>query len=167
MRPRRSRRDAGFTLIEVLAALAILGLVVGLVLPFRTAGTPRPRLESLALETAALFEADRHAALRQQRVVEATVDVGKRIVQSGVNGRAITMPADVGLSATLAETCPQATRSSVVVFFPDGMSCGGTIALSRPGTTYEIRVNWLTGAVEVVPHHDTVAGFAGEARALR
>jgi general secretion pathway protein H len=31
------------------------------------------------------------------------------------------------------------------------MSCGGTIALSRSGVGYQIRVNWLTGGVEVVP----------------
>jgi hypothetical protein len=24
--------------------------------------------------------------------------------------------------------------------------------LSRPGTGYEIRVSWLTGGVEIVPH---------------
>ena len=28
--------------------------------------------------------------------------------------------------------------------------CGGTIALARPGMGYEIRVNWLTGGVEIV-----------------
>jgi general secretion pathway protein H len=31
------------------------------------------------------------------------------------------------------------------------MSCGGTIALTRLGTGYQVRVNWLTGGVEVVP----------------
>jgi general secretion pathway protein H len=31
------------------------------------------------------------------------------------------------------------------------MSCGGVIALTRLGVGYQIRVNWLTGGVEVVP----------------
>ena len=31
------------------------------------------------------------------------------------------------------------------------MSCGGAIALTRLGIGYEIRINWLTGGVEVVP----------------
>jgi general secretion pathway protein H len=30
------------------------------------------------------------------------------------------------------------------------MSCGGTIALSRLGRRYEIRVNWLTGGIDIV-----------------
>ena len=41
-------------------------------------------------------------------------------------------------------------------FFANGTSCGGTIALTRFDTGYEIRVNWLTGRIEIVPH-DTSA----------
>jgi general secretion pathway protein H len=32
------------------------------------------------------------------------------------------------------------------------MSCGGVIALTHLGVGYEVRVNWLTGGVDVVPH---------------
>jgi general secretion pathway protein H len=31
------------------------------------------------------------------------------------------------------------------------MSCGGVIALTRPGAGFQVRMNWLTGGVEVVP----------------
>jgi general secretion pathway protein H len=30
------------------------------------------------------------------------------------------------------------------------MSCGGVVKLTRLGAGYEVRVNWLTGGVEVV-----------------
>jgi len=33
---------------------------------------------------------------------------------------------------------------------PSGMSCGGVITLSRLGMIYQIRVNWLTGGVDIV-----------------
>ena len=36
-------------------------------------------------------------------------------------------------------------------FFSSGMSCGGAISLTRLGVGYQVRVNWLTGSVEVVP----------------
>ena len=39
----------------------------------------------------------------------------------------------------------------MIVFFASGMSCGGVIALTRLGAGYQIRVNWLTGGVEIVP----------------
>ena len=32
----------------------------------------------------------------------------------------------------------------------NGTSCGGTIALTRFDAAYEVRVNWLTGRVEIV-----------------
>jgi general secretion pathway protein H len=37
-----------------------------------------------------------------------------------------------------------------VSFFPNGMSCGGSIALLRGDHGYEIRINWLTGGIEIV-----------------
>ena len=40
-------------------------------------------------------------------------------------------------------------------FFSTGMSCGGVITLSRLGSGYEVRVNWLTGGVEIVPFNPT------------
>ena len=40
---------------------------------------------------------------------------------------------------------------SVIDFFPSGMSCGGVLALARPGMGFEVRVNWLTGGVDIVP----------------
>ena len=44
-----------------------------------------------------------------------------------------------------------APAGPTIRFFASGMSCGGTIALTRLGVGYEVRVNWLTGGVEIVP----------------
>jgi general secretion pathway protein H len=30
------------------------------------------------------------------------------------------------------------------------MSCGGAVALTRADVGYEVRVNWLTGRIEIV-----------------
>jgi general secretion pathway protein H len=51
----------------------------------------------------------------------------------------------------LASRCADRSAGRTIDFFPSGMSCGGTIALARPGMGYEVRVNWLTGGVEIVP----------------
>ncbi|MGB6238603.1 MAG: type II secretion system protein GspH, partial [Bradyrhizobium sp.] len=39
---------------------------------------------------------------------------------------------------------------STIRFFASGMSCGGAVALTRADVGYEVRVNWLTGRVEIV-----------------
>jgi general secretion pathway protein H len=49
----------------------------------------------------------------------------------------------------LASRCYDRPAGATIDFFPSGMSCGGVLAVSRPGVGYEIRVNWLTGGVDV------------------
>ena len=46
-------------------------------------------------------------------------------------------------------TCNERPARSTISFFATGMSCGGTIVLSRLGVGFEVRVNWLTGGIEV------------------
>src|SRR5947209_7925187 len=145
-----SRGDTGFALIEILCVLAIIGLLAAIILPAVPRATSRARLESYAVETAALLKADRSAALRRQVQVATQVDAGSRSIRSGVTGRVIRFPADVSLDAYLASRCADRNAGRSIDFFPSGMSCGGTIALARPGMGYEVRVNWLTGGVEIV-----------------
>jgi general secretion pathway protein H len=63
----------------------------------------------------------------------------------------VQIPDDVAFDAVLAARCNQRPAGATINFFASGMSCGGAIALTRLGTRYEIRVNWLTGGVEIVP----------------
>ncbi|WP_441260234.1 pilus assembly FimT family protein [Bradyrhizobium sp. 521_C7_N1_3] len=141
----------GFALIEILCVLAIIGLLAAIILPAIPRTTTRARLESYAVETAALLKADRNAALRRQVRVVTQVDAEGRAIRSGVTGRTIRLPGDVVMQATLASRCADRATGRSIDFFPSGMSCGGTIALARPGMGYEVRVNWLTGGVEIVP----------------
>ncbi|MCK1396955.1 prepilin-type N-terminal cleavage/methylation domain-containing protein [Bradyrhizobium sp. 4] len=141
----------GFALIEILCVLAILGLLAAIILPAVPRTTTRARLESYAVETAALLKADRNAALRRQVRIATQVDAEGRSIRSGVTGRTIRLPGDVVVQAMLASRCADRAAGRSIDFFPSGMSCGGVIALARPGMGYEVRVNWLTGGVEIVP----------------
>jgi len=147
---RRADGEAGFALIEILCVLAIIGLLAAIILPSFPRSTTRARLESYAVETATLLKADRSAALRRHTQVTTTVDASRRAIRSGATGRVIRLPSDVTVDATLALRCADRETSRSIDFFPSGMSCGGTIALARPGMGYEVRVNWLTGGVEIV-----------------
>jgi general secretion pathway protein H len=140
----------GFALIEILCVLAIIGLLAAIIFPSIPRATSRAKLESYAVETAALLKADRTAALRRQIQVATQVDAATRSIRSGVTGRVIRFPADVSLDTFLASRCADRNAGRSIDFFPSGMSCGGTIALARPGMGYQVRVNWLTGGVEIV-----------------
>jgi general secretion pathway protein H len=141
----------GFALIEILCVLAIIGLLAAIILPAIPRTTTRAKLESYAVEAAALLKADRNTALRRQVHVATRVDADARAIRSGVTGRIIRLPSDVTMRAMLATRCADRAAGQSIDFFPSGMSCGGVIALARPGMGYEVRVNWLTGGVEIVP----------------
>jgi general secretion pathway protein H len=145
------RGEAGFALIEILCVLAIIGMLAAIILPAIPRATTRAKLESYAVQTAALLKADRGAALRRHIQVTTRIDAEARAIRSGVTGRILRLPNDVTLNAVLAARCVDRIAGHSIDFFPSGMSCGGTIALARPGMGYQVRVNWLTGGVEVVP----------------
>jgi general secretion pathway protein H len=143
-------RQAGFTLLEVVCVVAIMAMLAAILLPRLPGGTSRPRLEAYALETASLLKADRNAAIRRHVAIATAVNALSRSIRSGATGQLISVPDDVAFDAVLPERCNQRPALSTISFFASGMSCGGAIALTRLGVGYEVRVNWLTGGVEVV-----------------
>ncbi len=144
------KRAAGFTLIEVVCVLAIIALLVSVVLPAIPRATSRARLEAYAVEVAATLTADRNSAIRRHTPVATSLDAVARTIRSGASAQRIQLPRDVVLDALLAKTCNGRTAGATIVFFPGGMSCGGTIDLRRGEVGFQIRVNWLTGGNEFV-----------------
>jgi len=145
------RRDAGFTLIDTVCALATVGLLALLVLPAIPRATSQARLAGYAVDIAALLKADRNAAMRDHVAVATSLDTERRTVRSGVAAAVVEIPADVSFAALLAQRCANRPAGSSIEFFPSGASCGGVVAITRQGLGYQIRVNWLTGGIEVVP----------------
>ncbi len=150
-RARHGTGEQGFALIEILCVLAIIGMLAAIILPAIPRATTRAKLESYAVETAALLKADRNAAVRRQIQVTTQIDAAARSIRSGVTGRIVRLPNDVSLDAILASRCADRNAGRSIDFFPSGMSCGGVIAMARPGAGFEVRVNWLTGGVDIVP----------------
>jgi general secretion pathway protein H len=142
--------ERGFTLLEMVCVLAIVALLAAVLLPFIPRETSRSRLQAYALQAATLLKADRDAAIGRNVSVATLVDAGGRAIRSGASRATLRIPDDVRFDAVLPQTCQLRAALSTIRFFANGTSCGGSIALSRLDASYEVRINWLTGRVEVV-----------------
>jgi general secretion pathway protein H len=148
---RRGGPEDGFTLLEMVCVLAIVGLMAAVLMPSIPRQTSRSRLEAYAIEAATLLKADRNSAIRRRLEVTTQVDAGSRSVRSGASGEIVRVPEDVRFEALLPQSCNNRPVVATISFFASGMSCGGVIALTHVDTGYEIRINWLTGRIEVAP----------------
>ncbi|MGJ5180162.1 type II secretion system protein [Bradyrhizobium oligotrophicum] len=140
---------AGFTLIEVVCVLAIVALMAAVLLPVMSKQTSRPRLEAYALQAAALLKADRNAAIRRGLAVDTRIDAQARTIRSGTSGQVVRFPDDVRFETVLPRNCDDRPALDSISFFGSGLSCGGVITLAHLDAGYQIRVNWLTGKIEV------------------
>jgi general secretion pathway protein H len=145
----------GFTLLEMVGVLALIAMMAAVLLPYIPHHTSRSRLQAYALQTASLLKADRNTAIRRGMDVATLVDATGRSIRSGATADMIRIPDDVRFEALLPQTCNRRQALSTISFFASGMSCGGAIALTRLDAGYEIRVNWMTGRIEIVSHDST------------
>jgi len=139
----RTDRQAGFTLVEVLAVMLIIALVASLAVTM-IPGTGRAQLKAVALQAVALLRRERLGAILSGQSREVALD-GERRMLIGQAG-AVGIPRDVVLNV-LGINEAWSGRQAVVRFYPDGASSGAALRLAREGAEYEIRVNWYTGGV--------------------
>jgi general secretion pathway protein H len=148
--------ERGFTLLEMVCVLALVAMMAAVLLPFVPRQTSRSRLQAYALQAATLLKADRNAAIRRGTDIATLVDAGRRVIRSGATRDTIRIPDDVEFKALLPRICGRHEAFSTISFFASGMSCGGAIALSRADAGYEIRINWLTGRIEIASHNPII-----------
>lgn len=142
----RANTKAGFTLIEMMAVMAIVALVAGLAITM-VPGTGRAGLKAMVMRSAALLRHERLGAILTGRPRRVALD-GERRELIGEDGETVAIPADVAVNVLGMDTV-WSGRQAVALFEADGGSSGAVVRLSREKVAYEIRVNWYTGGVSV------------------
>ncbi|MCW2318877.1 GspH/FimT family pseudopilin [Rhodoblastus acidophilus] len=134
---------AGFTLLEMLAALALVALVGSIAAQLLQPKSPRLRLEVAVRGLCGTLRAAQARAAANHEPTLVVIDVGAKTYFSSVNGQG-RLPSDATITLTLARN-ETASGQGGIRFFPDGGASGGDIVLGLEGRSARISVNWLTG----------------------
>jgi general secretion pathway protein H len=138
------RTSTGFTLLEALMVLAILGLVAALALPSLRRPPDKMRLEAATRTLMSALRFSRAEAIVRNDDVIVTMHVDSRVLKSSA-GSAIQIDQDISVETVFAAAERRRSAAGSIRFFPDGTSSGGDIILTLNKRRARIWVNWLTG----------------------
>jgi general secretion pathway protein H len=138
----RTGADGGYTLVELLVVLAVIGLIILSVPTLLTAARP-----ALQAKAAARLMAEDMSAARQAAVLHG-VETG--IVLNAAAGRYAMVPG--GVVRNLPKGVIMAFRSTdgnAILFYPDGSSTGGIVLVGDAGHQHRIIAHWLSGRISL------------------
>ena len=141
-------RASGFTLIEILVVLSILGFALVLVIGY---GPPVSRGLDLRGSAAALASGLRLArseAIVRNQQVTFDLDLAGHRFRSG-SGKVRQLPPRLAIELLTIAGERRKGATGDIRFNPDGSSTGGRISIADGGYTMMIGVDWLTGRVSV------------------
>ena len=141
--------QAGFTLLELMAVLALMALLLGLVLPSLLRSWEREKNRAALRELTAALRTARSEAVTRGRKVRLFLNLktGRYRLEGSTREGTLT-----GMSLTDARLVWEDPEKGqgYIAFFGDGSSSGGKLALVEPtGRRYLLEVEPITGKVSL------------------
>jgi general secretion pathway protein H len=144
-------RYRGFTLMEVMLVMAVMGFVMAIAPPLLSAAMPGLQLKSATRSIAAALRRARSIAIASGK--NAALDMDLEALTAKVTGdeKILQIPQSVEASMVTASQKVTDALHASIQFFPDGTSTGGRVTLRNGDNGYAVDVDWLTGRIEIIP----------------
>lgn len=149
--PEGQDRQNGFTLLEMIIVVALLGLSLTLFLGYNFSQRERLQLKSSARELFTFFQAARGYALVQGQTNPCLFDPGNRTVSESLHGKVLALPEAVDLVLE-EEAGEEPVTTTLTVFYPDGSARGGEVRLRGGGRSLSLIIDPFLGEVSIEEH---------------
>jgi general secretion pathway protein H len=146
--------DRGFTLLELLVALALLAIVSAVILAWLPSMADRLAVERLARQIElVLSRAASDARLTGSDQIVA-FDLSGHAPRLVVGNRTIDLDPSIDMKWVGASELGSNSDRSAIAFLATGGASGGSVALRRGQARTSVAIDWLTGNVrqEAVPY---------------
>ena len=151
-RPGGDGRAAGFTLIEMLCTLAILGIALGLIVGYKPPWSGGLRLRGAAAELGSALRLARSEAITHNRPSVFELDLGARRYRVG-DGPPRQLPIQLNIVLLTIAGEGRDETTGAIRFNPDGSTGGGRISIDDGAHGIDIGIDWLSGRVTVADAH--------------
>lgn len=140
-------KSPGFTLLELLVALAIVAFALTLLPPFLSTGRSSSELRQATRSIINGLRETRSLAIVNNREAIFALNVEERSFRIGAQGAPQTLGGTIDLELLTARSEQLGSQDGAIRFYADGGSSGGEIRISRGNGAKLVTVDWLTGAV--------------------
>jgi general secretion pathway protein H len=145
---RQMSPTAGFTLIELMVVLAILGMTLVLFTSYRPIGSAALSADGAAVQLAADLRLARSQAIASNQPVVVSVDLPGHQYRIGTGGFR-RLPPELRVELLTIANERESERVADIRFNPDGSTTGGRIVLANNQRQIRIGIDWLTGRVSI------------------
>jgi general secretion pathway protein H len=136
---------AGFTMIELLAAITIAGMLMAVAVPASMRFYQSIQYRQAVRDVVTVLSSARYAAVNTGRAQDVVIN--PKTNELRLNDKRTRLPDGLNLVVTSAREVNR-QEEGIIRFYPEGGSSGGGIDIERPGADgVRISVDWLVGRV--------------------
>lgn len=147
-------RSSGFTLIELVAVVALIGIALGVISLSFSKSMNSAKVQAASRDLVAALRYTRGQAIVKNRQAALDLDMQNNTYQAP-GKPLVKLPQDMHMTLLTADSEQTGATSGRIRFFADGASTGGHVSVFAGQREWRVNVNWLTGQVtreEVTAH---------------